>query len=209
MWLLQLTYFHGHRFRSRAYVDIGAPITVSPALVAKYNQGKEAKREACTELLNSIQTALHAVTVHAPDYETLELIWAVRRLYKPSSVLASICCLLMVLWSDARLSNEDKLELTRRFEEGYEKLQHDPRVQALSKQVKAYNRYLKDHGLRDHQVTHYHSAFRVNQRNGQQVKTTALGGQRAMLRLLWRLFVLLVYGLFALPGSLPLILLGC
>ena len=46
VWLLlneQLTYFHGHRFRSRAYVDIGAPISVDPALVAKYNQGKEAK----------------------------------------------------------------------------------------------------------------------------------------------------------------------
>lgn len=33
-----------------------------------------------------------------------------------------------------------------------------------------------------------------------QVKTTALGGQRAALRLLWRLVILLAYALFALPG---------
>ena len=72
-------------------------------------------------------------------------------------------------------------------------------MQALSKQVKAYNRYLKDHGLRDHQVPLFSALNRLTHK---QVKTTALGGQRAMLRLLWRLFVLLVYGLFALPGLL-------
>jgi glycerol-3-phosphate O-acyltransferase/dihydroxyacetone phosphate acyltransferase len=31
-----LNYFNGHRFRSRAYVDMGAPMTINPQHVLEY-----------------------------------------------------------------------------------------------------------------------------------------------------------------------------
>lgn len=66
-----LNYFHAHRFRSRAVIEFGNPITITPDLVAKFQQGGNEKREACGKLLDSIYGALKSVTVNAGSYETL------------------------------------------------------------------------------------------------------------------------------------------
>lgn len=72
-----LNYFHPHRFRSRAVVEFGEPLTVPPELVEMYKRGGADKREACGKLLDTIYDALKNVTLNSPDYETL----MVRHLY--------------------------------------------------------------------------------------------------------------------------------
>ncbi|KAF9311789.1 hypothetical protein BGZ91_006718, partial [Linnemannia elongata] len=66
-----LNYFHPHRFRSRAVVEFGEPLTVPPELVEMYKRGGADKREACGKLLDTIYDALKNVTLNSPDYETL------------------------------------------------------------------------------------------------------------------------------------------
>lgn len=66
-----LSYFHAHRFRSRAVIEFGPPLNVSSELVEKFKNGGPDKREAVSNLLNQVYDALKAVTVRAPDYDTL------------------------------------------------------------------------------------------------------------------------------------------
>ena len=64
-----MNYFHAHKFRSRAVVEFGTPIEVPNELVEMYKTGE--KREAVRQLLEIIYNGLLAVTVTAPDYDTL------------------------------------------------------------------------------------------------------------------------------------------
>ncbi|KAG0182652.1 hypothetical protein DFQ28_011177 [Apophysomyces sp. BC1034] len=133
-----LNYFHAHRFRSRAVIEFGSPITITPDLVAKFQQGGEGKREACGKLLDTIYGALKSVTVNAGNYETLMLIQAARRLYKPAH---------------RKLHISQVVDLNRRFLIGYNLFKDDPKVIELQQRVLAYNQLIKYHGIRDHQVT--------------------------------------------------------
>jgi glycerol-3-phosphate O-acyltransferase/dihydroxyacetone phosphate acyltransferase len=78
-----LNYFHPHRFRSRAVVSYGAPISIEPELVEKFMEGGASKREAISTLLESGYEGLKSVTVNAPNYDTLMVI---------SITLKSILC---------------------------------------------------------------------------------------------------------------------
>ncbi len=66
-----LSYFHAHRFRSRAVIEFGPPLNVSSELVEKFKNGGQDKRGAVSNLLNQVYDALKTVTVRAPDYDTL------------------------------------------------------------------------------------------------------------------------------------------
>ena len=66
-----LSYFHAHRFRSRAVVEFGPALEVPSELVEKYQKGGPDKREAVSKLMDQVYDALKAVTVRAPDYDTL------------------------------------------------------------------------------------------------------------------------------------------
>lgn len=66
-----LSYFHPHRFRSRAVVEFGTALDVPPELVNMYKEGGVQKREAVSKLLDYTYDALKTVTIRAPDYETL------------------------------------------------------------------------------------------------------------------------------------------
>lgn len=66
-----LSYFHPHRFRSRAVVEFGAPLDVPAEFVEMYKEGGTRKREAVGKMLDLIYDALKTVTVRAPDYDTL------------------------------------------------------------------------------------------------------------------------------------------
>ena len=68
-----LTYFHAHKFRSRAVVEFGRPIDVPLNLVQKFEEGGSQRRDAVSHFLDQIHDALKRVTVRAPDYETLEV----------------------------------------------------------------------------------------------------------------------------------------
>ena len=185
-----INYFSGHRFRSRVFVDIGDPIAVPPHLVTLYLKGGEPKRAATNELMEFVYASLSALTVSAPDYETLEFFWTLRRFAKsyasPSAPKAS----------DSkkakggsrrdvhRMSLDEQTELARRFSLGYERVMPDgrkwkdtERVQRVQELSAAYNARLKSLGLRDYQVAHV---------------MTHMTRSRALLTLLGRTLLLLV-----------------
>jgi glycerol-3-phosphate O-acyltransferase/dihydroxyacetone phosphate acyltransferase len=132
-----LSYFNPHKFRSRAVVEFGDPVKVSPDQVAAFKQGKEAKHEAVGALLQTIQDALGAVTQQAPDYETLALVQATRRLYRPLRM---------------KLPLPVVVEMNRKLMAGYTQHQNEPQVVQLKQAVLDYNRKLRALGIKDHQV---------------------------------------------------------
>ena len=64
-----MNYFHAHKFRSRAVVEFGTPVSIPPELVEKYKNGE--RRESVSKVLELIYDALVSVTVQSPDYDTL------------------------------------------------------------------------------------------------------------------------------------------
>ncbi|KAG8908510.1 hypothetical protein FRB99_005870 [Tulasnella sp. 403] len=132
-----LSYFHAHKFRSRAVIEFGTPLDVPPELVEMFSLGGPNKREASGKLLDLVYDGLKTVTVRAPDFDTLMLIQAGRRLYKSPG---------------EHLSLGQVVELNKRFIEGYLHFQNEPRIQALKTEVLRYNRKIRDLGLKDHQV---------------------------------------------------------
>lgn len=141
-----LSYFHAHRFRSRAAVEYGVPITVPLELVKMYEGTELERRKSCNELMQIVATAVMNVTVTAPDFQTLMVIQAVRRLYRPLN---------------RKLTTVQKLELTRRLIKGYLMYKQDERITKLEKAVFEYNETLSHYGLQDHQVEQT-CLFRIN-----------------------------------------------
>ncbi|KAG0320153.1 hypothetical protein BGZ99_004675 [Dissophora globulifera] len=132
-----LNFFNRHRFRSRFYADYGVPITVPENLVSMYREGGDAKKQACTELLQIIHAAVEGLTLNAPNYDELRLYKATRRLYS----------------TGMKLTVPKKLELTRRFAKGYLNLTKTPATEALKRDINAFDKHLSNHGVRDWQLT--------------------------------------------------------
>ncbi|KAF2136738.1 uncharacterized protein K452DRAFT_353825 [Aplosporella prunicola CBS 121167] len=130
-----MNYFHAHKFRSRAVIEFGTPVDIPPELIDLYKKGE--RREAVGRLLEHVYNALVAVTVTSPDYDTLMLIQAVRRLYNPKG---------------KKLPLPMVIELNRRLVKGYTKYKDDPRIVNLKKAVLDYNKRLMQLNIRDHQV---------------------------------------------------------
>ncbi|KAB8299983.1 hypothetical protein EYC80_000225 [Monilinia laxa] len=130
-----MNYFHAHKFRSRAVIEFGNPIDIPKELVELYKSGD--RRGAVSQLLDIVYQALVAVTVTSPDYDTLMLIQAARRLYNPTG---------------KKLPLPMVVELNRRLVKGYTHYKDDPRIVSLKKSVLDYNRQLRYMNLRDHQV---------------------------------------------------------
>ncbi|KAF2749417.1 CTR1 suppressor protein [Sporormia fimetaria CBS 119925] len=137
-----MNYFHAHKFRSRAVIEFGNALDVPLDLVDKYVAGE--RREAIGSMLEKVREALLSVTVTAPDYDTLMLIQAVRRLYNPKG---------------KRLPLPWVIELNRRLIKGYERYKDDERIIDLKKSVLDYNRRLFAVGIRDHQVKYAKRRF--------------------------------------------------
>jgi glycerol-3-phosphate O-acyltransferase/dihydroxyacetone phosphate acyltransferase len=132
-----LNYFHPHRFRSRAAIEFGEPISIDSEHVDMYKMGGEKKRKACGQLLQIVYKGLRAVTVNVPSYEDLLVIQAAKRLYRPPGTQLSIV---------------QNLELTRKFAEGYLATKDKADVKEFWAKVMIYNQMLKTYGLKDHQV---------------------------------------------------------
>ncbi|KAI9375294.1 hypothetical protein BJX61DRAFT_169231 [Aspergillus egyptiacus] len=137
-----MNYFHAHKFRSRAVIEFGTPFEVPRELVEQYKSGD--RRGAVGSLLPMIYQSLVAVTVTSPDYETLMVIQAARRLY---NIKGKKLPLPMVV------------ELNRRLVKGYSHFQNDPRIVSLRKSIADYNKQLRLLGIRDHQVEYAKFSF--------------------------------------------------
>ncbi|KAF8326345.1 glycerol-3-phosphate O-acyltransferase [Cantharellus anzutake] len=156
-----LSYFHAHRFRSRAVVEFGSALDVPSELVEQFKAGGDSRRQASSKLLDIIYDALKTVTIRAPNYETLMLIQACRRLYKTPG---------------QHLTLGQVVELNKRFIEGYNHFKDEPQVKKVQADVLRYNRFLKDLGLKDHQVPRAKRAI---------WKTLGLLTYRVLLLLIW------------------------
>ncbi len=132
-----LSYFHPHKFRSRAVVEFGAPIDVPRELVGLFDQGGEGKRKAVGEMMDIVYDGLKGVTLQTPDFETLMVVQAGRRLYRAPGQSVSL---------------GQTVELNRRFIMGYLHFKDEPRVVKLREEILRYNKRLRYAGLRDHQV---------------------------------------------------------
>ncbi|KAH9951353.1 glycerol-3-phosphate O-acyltransferase [Amylocystis lapponica] len=132
-----LSYFHPHRFRSRAVVEFGSAMDVPQNLVELFKQGGAQKRQAVGELLDMIFDGIKTVTIRTPDFETLLLVQAARRLYKTPGQPPTLA---------------QVVELNKRYIEGYLHFKEEPKVQQLRTDVLKYDRLVRDLGLRDHQV---------------------------------------------------------
>ncbi|KWU46471.1 putative glycerol-3-phosphate O-acyltransferase, partial [Rhodotorula sp. JG-1b] len=132
-----MSYFHPHKFRSRAVVEFGSPIEIPTEFVAEFEKGGESKKKAIGGFMDLIVDGLKSVTVRAPDYDTLMLIQAARRLYRPPG---------------SNLTLGQVVELNKRFIVGYEVYKEDPRIKELERGVREYNKLLRYLGLKDHQV---------------------------------------------------------
>jgi glycerol-3-phosphate O-acyltransferase/dihydroxyacetone phosphate acyltransferase len=130
-----MNYFHAHKFRSRAVVEFGTPFEIPSQWVEMYRNNQ--RREAIGLVLDSVHQSLSAVTVSAPDWDTLMMIQAARRLYNPTG---------------KKLPLPLVVELNRRLAMGYEKYKDEEHILRLSKSVKKYNSRLRYLNLKDHQV---------------------------------------------------------
>lgn len=130
-----MNYFHAHKFRSRAVIEFGHPITIPKELVVKYKNPATTK-QAVSELLETIEDGLRAVTVTCPDYETLMCVQAARRLYTNE---AQIPIPLVVEWN-------------RRLVKGYQHFKEDPEIKSSLERLLKYNENLKNLNLPDHEV---------------------------------------------------------
>lgn len=129
-----LNYIHRHRFRSQVLLEFGEPIAVDRAWAAEY---KDDEKSTVRKLTDKLAAALLAVTLNAPDWNTLLYTQTIRRLYKPSSVA---------------LSPAQYIELNRRFVSGYLEFADDPEMLAFRAEVENYQAELEMLGLKDHQL---------------------------------------------------------
>ncbi|KAG0648148.1 putative acyltransferase [Hyphodiscus hymeniophilus] len=130
-----MNYFHAHKFRSRAVVEFGDPVSIPPEVINNFQNGK--RRESVGGLLSSIYQSLAAVTVSAPDFGTMMLVHATRRLYTLKR---------------RHLPLSTVLEMNRRLLKGYTQYRKDPRIEQLSKAITSYTHQMQLLGLRDHQL---------------------------------------------------------
>ncbi len=130
-----MNYFHAHKFRSRAVVEFGPPYEVPAKLVEMYKNNQ--RRAAIGQLLDQVYDSLAAVTVSTPNYDTLMVIQAARRLYNPTG---------------KKLPLPVVVELNRRLALGYETYKNDKRTIKVKESVAKYNQDLRYLNIRDHQV---------------------------------------------------------
>eukprot|EP00750_Incisomonas_marina_P008441 INCI15474.1.p1 GENE.INCI15474.1~~INCI15474.1.p1 ORF type:complete len:912 (+),score=148.99 INCI15474.1:242-2977(+) len=132
-----INYFRGHRFRSRVFIDVGEAIIPSKEQIAKFNQGGANKFEACDALLAQIKVGLKTVTLESENFNDLQFIRAVRRLYasggeKPSAF--------------------DRFRMTKAFSACYERDRDVPIVAKLYDGILDYRKKLHTYRVSDHAV---------------------------------------------------------
>lgn len=127
-----LTFVHPARFRSRVLVQYGAPIEVGEAWLER---AKADSRVAARELTVALEKGMRALTINAPDWETVRALDAVRRLYQPLDI-----------------EIEDRVELARRFNTHYGDVKELPVVVEMMARVRRYQADLDALGVTDREL---------------------------------------------------------
>ncbi len=127
-----LNYLARHRFRSSILVQYGTPIRLDAKRLEAYEEDSRAAVQALTE---EIESHMRSLTINAEDWNTLRVLDGVRRLYQPE-----------------RISLEERIELARRFNSVYPKVQDSPAVKDLFGKVSAFLERLEFAELTDRDV---------------------------------------------------------
>jgi len=136
-----LNYARPKRFRSSVLVQFGQPIAIDAAWQARHRQFP---RQAVRELTDLIETRIRGLTVNADDWQTIRCLDAVRRIYQPPGI-----------------SYEARVELSRRFNDGYKKVAQLPEVRAIYDAVSHYQDRLDAIGLTDRDLKRSFSATEI------------------------------------------------
>ncbi len=134
-----LTFIHPKRFRSRVLVQYGPPLVIEP--------GRSTAPETVRTLTSDIDQAMRRLTINAPDWETVRALDVVRRLYQPQEI-----------------SIEDRVELSRRFNQYYSSAAAEPKVIELMSRVRAYQQKLDELGLTDRELARDLSKLEISGR---------------------------------------------
>lgn len=124
-----LTYVHKRHFRSQVLVQYGEPIRIQADRIAAW---REDPRAAAKALTDRVEAEIRELTINAPDWETLRVLHAVRRMYQPRHV-----------------PMHQRVELARRFCALYPTVSDQPDVRSLYTDVQGFMKRLADAGLSD------------------------------------------------------------
>lgn len=141
-----MNYFNAHKFRSRAVIEYGNPISISKDLVQRY-KNPDTNKDAVKELLEIITNGLKACTVTCDSFETLMVVQAARRLYANHFA--------------ARLPLPLVIEMNRRLVYGYKTFEHEPKVQAIKSKILNYNTKLDQIHLPDHLLENFNEKSKL------------------------------------------------
>ncbi|ESL08040.1 glycerol-3-phosphate acyltransferase [Trypanosoma rangeli SC58] len=129
-----LTYFYGHKFRSRAYLEFGDPITPSKELVELFSRDR---RKATGIFLEQLNAELRGFTINVPNWSALNFLHGFRQLYQPPNCI---------------LATRDYLRLARRLSVIMEKQKDNPEFIDFRNHVENYGDYCNALLVRDSQA---------------------------------------------------------
>ena len=132
-----LSYRQRDRMRSRVLVQFGEPIRVGEEGDPWVNAHARDPIAAAKGLTSSINLALRAQTINASDFETLRVLDAVRKLYRPEGLTLSLA---------------EQAELMRRFIEHWERLKDTPDIKHFFHDVSLYLHELRAIGISDSEL---------------------------------------------------------
>eukprot|EP01060_Flectonema_neradi_P005515 TRINITY_DN1367_c8_g1_i1.p1 TRINITY_DN1367_c8_g1~~TRINITY_DN1367_c8_g1_i1.p1 ORF type:complete len:618 (+),score=106.22 TRINITY_DN1367_c8_g1_i1:56-1909(+) len=129
-----LTYYYGHRFRSRAHIEFGQPMHVTDEMYSSFQADRQ---QGISLFMNKLSAAMAEVTIQCPDWRTLKIVHHVRRLYQPGRI---------------KLDVAEYLRTTRRFAQGMTLVKDLPETEDFVKKLEQYQDLLKKYLVTDHQV---------------------------------------------------------
>ncbi|KAF8276184.1 putative glycerol-3-phosphate acyltransferase [Trypanosoma cruzi] len=129
-----LTYFYGHKFRSRAHIEFGEPITPSEDLVELFSRDK---RKATGIFLEHLNAELRGFTINVPNWSALNFLHGFRHLYQPPN---------------CTLATRDYLRLARRLNAIMEAQKNNPEFIDFRNRVENYQDYCNALLVRDSQA---------------------------------------------------------
>jgi glycerol-3-phosphate O-acyltransferase / dihydroxyacetone phosphate acyltransferase len=130
-----LTYRRRDRMRSRVLVQFGPPLDITADQARAL--GADGDKEAVRALTLDIERSLRALTINAPDFETVQVLEQTRRLYRPR---------------DVSLTLSQRAEIMRRLIEHWHRLQGEPEVIAFYGDVQRYLAARRALGLSDAEI---------------------------------------------------------
>jgi len=130
-----LTYFHAHRWRSKAVVQFGVPFECEDRLVELY---KTDSRAACGELLEIITRKLKEVTINTANFQTKKNLEILRRLYQPDKLKS--------------LDGREYMAYSKKFTNGFERMQETPAAKSLLTEIEEYRGDLDAAGWKEKEL---------------------------------------------------------